>query len=57
MKRQRLVQFVFKSVCFLRSQICDIKIHLFSILKTPNKQMMVFFRTRLGKTLIWQKFS
>ena len=24
---------------------------------TPNKQTMVFFRTRLGKILIWQKCS
>ena len=36
MKRHSLVQFVFKSASFLRKEICNIKIHLFSILNTKQ---------------------
>ena len=43
---------------FQENKIFNFKIHLFSFLHyTPNKQMRVFFRTRLEKILIWQKFS
>ena len=49
-KRHNLVQLVFKSNFAL------LKFIYFQF-QTLNKQMMVFFRTRLRKILIWQTFS
>ena len=40
---------------FQENKVYNFKIYVFSFWNT--KQMMVFFQTRLGKILIWQKFS
>ena len=40
--RHSLVQLVFKSACFLRKQICNIKIHLFSILNSKQTNDGIF---------------
>ena len=56
MERHSLVQFVFKSACFSRKKFAILKIIYFHF-QSPKKQMMVFFRTRLGEILIWQKLS
>ena len=56
MKRHSLVQFLFKSDCFSRKQNITILKFIHFHFQTPKKQMMVFFLTRLGKILIWQKF-
>ena len=42
MKRDSLVQFVFKSVCFWENKICSSKIHLFSILNTKQTNDGIF---------------
>ena len=57
MKRHSLVQLAFKSAWFFKNTNFAILKFIYFQFLTPNKQMMVFFRTRLGKTLIWQKFS
>ena len=41
MKRRSLIQFVFKSACFLRKQFF-LKIHLFSILNTRQTNAGTF---------------
>ena len=42
MKRHSLVQFVFKSACFLRKKFLQFKIHLFSILSTKQTNDGIF---------------
>ena len=42
MKRHSLVQFAFKSTCFLSKQIFQFKIHLFSILNTKQANDGIF---------------
>ena len=44
MKRHNLVQFVFKSACFLREQILQFKIDLFSILNTKQTNYGIFWK-------------
>ena len=56
MKRHSLVQFAFKSTCFLSKQIFQFKIHLFSILNTKQANDGIF-SNKAGENLIWQKFS
>ena len=41
-KRHSLVQFAFKSACFLRKHVCNFKIHLFSILNTKQTNNAIF---------------
>ena len=41
---------------FSENKFCNFKVHLFSILNTKQTNDG-FFRTRLGKILIWQNFS
>ena len=42
MKGHSLLQFVFKSACFLRINFCNFKIHLFSILNTKQTNDGIF---------------
>ena len=44
------------SLFFKKTKFAILKF-IYSHFQTPNKQLIVFFRTRLGKILIWQKFS
>ena len=57
MKRHNLVHFVSKSACFFKKTNFAILKFIYLQFQTPNKQMVVFFKTRLGKNLIWQIFS
>ena len=57
MKCHNLVQFFLKISLFFRKTKFTILKFIYFHFETLNKQMMVFFHKRLGKTLIWQKFS
>ena len=41
-KHHNLVQFVFKSACFLKDKFCSFKIHLFSILNSKQTNDGIF---------------
>ena len=47
----------FKIGLFFKKNFFAILNFIYFQFLTPNKQIIVFFRTRPGEILIWQKFS